>query len=159
MTTEPKTPWNPSRRATARVKNPLPAPTVCRNCGSAVQIVNNSDIYGREYGEWPWAYRCVNDLCDSHVTMHPFTAIPAGTLANKSTRRAREKAKEAFTTMWQHKGISRREGYAWLAQQLGIEDVERCHIGWFDPDMCARVVDVCMSAESAEHPTPPRSAR
>ena len=51
-----KTPWNPSRRATARVKNPLPAPTTCPYDGGPVEIVNNSAIYGREYGEWPWAF-------------------------------------------------------------------------------------------------------
>lgn len=29
MNREPVTPWNPSRRATAHVTNPLPVPTEC----------------------------------------------------------------------------------------------------------------------------------
>jgi hypothetical protein len=134
----PKTPWNPSRSAIARVRNPLPEPTTCRFCGGKVEIVNNSKIYGKCYGEWPWAYRC--DCCHSYVGMHPFTAIPLGTLANAATREARKKAKAAFNPLWQGKRMSRTEAYQWLAGALGIANVEECHIGWFDVAMCERVV-------------------
>lgn len=133
-----KTPWNPSRRAIARVRNPLPEPTACQYCGGKVEIVRNSAIYGRDYGEWPWAYRCT--CCHSYVGMHPFTAIPLGTLANAATREARKKAKAAFNPLWQGKCMSRTEAYQWLASALGIANVEECHIGWFDVAMCERVV-------------------
>lgn len=141
------TPHNPSRGATARVKNPLPAPTICPFCDSAVELVNNSVIYGgRSYGEWPWAYRCMDDECDSYVGLHPFTAIPLGTLANAPMRQARKQAKAAFNPLWQRSGpgkMSRSEAYSWLASQLRIEDANTCHIGWFDIETCARVVEVC----------------
>lgn len=138
----PKTPWNPSRRAVARVKNPLPAPTICPNCSSAVELVSNRVIYGREFGEWPWAYRCVDDVCDSHVGLHPFTGIPLGTLANAATRAARMRAKAAFNPLWHDGGqLTRSAAYAWLARQLGIVDVTTCHIGWFDIATCDRVVE------------------
>lgn len=32
----PVTPWTPSRRAVAKVANPLPVPEVCRLCGAEV---------------------------------------------------------------------------------------------------------------------------
>jgi len=141
MTTAAKTPWNPSRRAIARVTNPLPAPSLHDACGGAVEIVGNEKIYGKPFGEWPWAYRCTK--CDAYVGMHPFTAIPLGTLADGPTREARKRDKAAFNPLWQSKGIARAEAYAWLARQLGIANVQECHIGWFDVEMCDRVVSVC----------------
>lgn len=137
-----KTPWNPSRKAIARVKNPLPTPTTCPYCGEPVEIVSNALIYGREYGEWPWAYTCTGTFCDAYVGMHPFTAIPLGTLADAPTRAARKRAKAAFNPLWQSGGMKRSAAYAWLAHQLGIADVGQCHIGWFDVETCNRVVSV-----------------
>jgi hypothetical protein len=141
------TPQSPSRSATARVKNPLPAPTICPHCSGAVELVNNSEIYGgRSYGEWPWAYKCAGDGCDSYVGLHPFTGIPLGTLADAATRAARKAAKDAFNPLWQRWGarsMTRTEAYAWLAGKLGIADVNTCHVGWFDVETCARVVAVC----------------
>jgi zinc-finger-containing domain len=143
-TAEKKTPWNPSRRATARVKNPLPLPSRCPHCDGAVEIVNNSKIYGREYGEWPWAVLCRD--CGAYVGLHPFTGIPLGMLADGPTRAARRRAKDAFNPLWQNGGMTRNAAYAWLARQLGITTVEECHIGWFNVSMCDRVVDVCRCA-------------
>jgi len=138
-----KTPWNPSRRATARVTNPLPAPVTCPHCGAAVKIVCNSEIYnGQQYGEWPWAYKCDGSLCDAYVGMHPFTNIPLGTLATRPIREARKRAKAAFNPLWKSGDMSRNEAYAWLAEQLGIANTDECHIGWFDVSMCIRVVKV-----------------
>ena len=139
----PPTPWNPSRSATARVKNPLPAPAVCPHCSAAVGLVNNSEIYGRSYGEWPWAYSCTE--CDAYVGLHPWTAIPLGTLADADTRAARKAAKDAFNPLWQRGPMSRTEAYVWLAAQLGIPDVNDCHVGWFDIETCTRVIAVCGS--------------
>lgn len=135
-----KTPWNPSRRATARVKNPLPTPTKCPYDGGAVEIVNNSAIYGREYGEWPWAFLCRS--CRAYVGLHPFTAIPLGTLADEPTRDARKRAKAAFNPIWQSGAMTRTDAYIWLARRLDIENHEECHIGWFDVATCDRVVVV-----------------
>lgn len=134
------TPWRPSRRAVARVIDPLPVPTVCPFCGSDVELVKNSVIYGREYGDWPWVYKCVS--CDSHVGLHPFTGIPLGTLADKETRLARQAAKAAFNPIWKSGEMSRTDAYNWLAKQLGVL-VNHCHVGWFDVDMCKKVVQVC----------------
>lgn len=137
-----KSPSNPSRSATASVTNPLPAPTACPYCKSAVQLVENDVIYGRHYGrhygEWPWAYRCAP--CDAYVGLHPFTNIPLGTLATAPVRDARKQAKAHFNPLWQNGEMSRSEAYAWLAKALRIANVNECHIGWFDIDRCADVV-------------------
>jgi len=156
----PITPWNPSRRATARVANPLPVPETCRHCGGRCSIVNNEVIYGQAYGEWPWAVLC--EGCGAYAGLHPFTGIPQATLATREIREWRKRAKVAFNPLWQAKGarMTRTEAYHWLALQLRIEDVGTCHIGWFDVPQCAEVVLVCNKEVPSEQRNPnPRKTR
>ena len=143
--TGPATPWNPSRRATARVTAPLPVPTECRHCGARVDLVSNSAVYGKPFGPWPWAFLCQNRDCGAYVGLHPFTGIPLGTLATRSIRNARLRAKAVFNPLWESKAMTRAEAYAWLAAELGIEDVQQCHIGWMDVAGCNRVVDAVLA--------------
>lgn len=137
---EIKTPWNPSKKATARVKNPLPAPVVCRFCGGGVAIKTHQEVYGRAYGDWPYMYHCGG--CGAYVGLHPFTAIPLGTLADRATREARKRCKPAFEALWQKGNMSRNQAYEWLAQRLGIP-VDECHFGWFDVEQCLRAQKIC----------------
>lgn len=137
-----KTPWEPSRRATARVKNPLPAPTTCPYCNGEVKIAGHDEIYGRAYGEWPWAYLCTE--CRAYVGMHPFTNIPLGTLANAALRKARKECKQPFEMLWQGAGWTRDQTYEGLAAHMGIEQ-EACHFGWFDVEHCHLARDWAVS--------------
>lgn len=140
---QPKTPWNPSRRATARVLNPLPPPATCLYCGSPVGISGNEAVYGKPYGRWPWIYLCAGGSCHSYVGMHPFTNIPLGTLADAKTREARKITKELFNRLWgRGEGrMSRAEAYEWLCAQLDMPPGE-CHFGWFDVQTCRRAYKV-----------------
>lgn len=126
-----------------KVDNVLPVPTICPNCGGTVERVNNSLIYGREFGKWPFAYRCVVVECDSYVGLHPRTDIPLGTLANKATRAARKQAKGEIMPMWEEQGMERAAVYRWLAEKMGIKDVNHCHIGWFSIAQCNQVIQIC----------------
>lgn len=128
-----KSPWHPSRKATARVLNPVPAPRVHEDCGGSVEIVHHSTTYGREFSEWPWLYRC--STCDARVGMHPFTAIPLGTLASEELRQIRKACKQPFEMLWQSGRMTRTDAYTRLAAHLGVE-VEACHFGWFDSEQC-----------------------
>lgn len=130
-----------------KVLNPLPVPTICPNCGGAVERVSNSIIYRKEYGAWPFAYRCVVDACDSYVGIHPRTDIPLGPLANKAVRAARKQAKAMLSPMWEIDGMDKNAVYAWLAGKMGINDVNHCHIGWFDEKQCAQVVQICINSK------------
>lgn len=141
-TTREVTPWAPSKRATQRVKQPLPAPEGCPHCGAAVEIVNNAEIYGGQpFGQWPWAYLCRG--CRAYVGMHPFTSIPLGTLANEATRRARKAAKMPFETWRQTRAVPRSEAYRTLADRLHIP-VEECHFAWFDVKTCERAKHIAI---------------
>ncbi len=153
---EIKTPSNPSRTATARVKNPLPVPTVCRFCSESVRIAKHADIYGgREFGDWPYVYLC--DACGAYVGLHPFTAIPLGTLADEPTRNARKACKPYFELLFNGKAtapgvtvprrfrrMERGNAYKWLADQMQIP-VGECHFGWFDIAQCHKAKEACLN--------------
>ncbi len=131
-----KTPMNPSKKAIARVKNPLPVPVACPHCAAAVRIATHAEIYhGRSYGEWPWAYLCED--CGAYVGMHPFTNIPLGTLATEEIRAARQSCKAPFERLYRGGAMSRTEAYKVLASALDIP-VSECHFGWFDVAMCKK---------------------
>lgn len=142
----PKDDWYPlpyiSRRALRRVKHPLPVPETCHYCGPEhpVLLVNNEEIYGREYGDWPYAYLCPS--CESYVGLHPDTDIPLGTLANKQLREARKTNKSIFQSMMLHFGLSRTSAYETLAHELGIP-TEECHWAWFDLNRCEKAGQIC----------------
>lgn len=142
MTPHAKTPWNPSRKATARVRDPFPVPEQCQYCLDVVEIQHHDKIYGKAYGEWPWMYVCVR--CGARVGMHPFTAIPLGTLADEETRNARKLCKPSFERLWMEAGFERTGAYAWLASELGIT-TEQCHFGLFDISTCERAKAACDS--------------
>jgi hypothetical protein len=132
-----------------RIPDPLPAPTVCPNCGGRVYLVHNSEVYnGQAYGVWPYVYACEDKVCGSYVGLHPNSYVPLGTLANRPLRNARRLAKEAFNPLWQgfkyaeRRRMARTEAYTWLAQRLGIPK-SQCHIAWFDEPTCYAVVAHC----------------
>lgn len=135
-----KSPWNPSRKATARVPEPhLPAPTICRYDGSPVEIRHHLEIYGRVYGEWPWMFVCTE--CEARCGMHPFTAIPLGTIADEELRQVRTACKPVFEQIWKTGRMDRTQAYAWLAGELGIAP-EQCHWGLFERHTCLQARDL-----------------
>lgn len=133
-----------SRKALKRVKDALPPPETCPYCGPnmPVFLVNNSEIYGREYGEWPYAYLC--EGCDSYVGVHPNTDIPLGTLATKDMREARKKGKAVFLKL-RRRFPNRKTHYQWLADALGIPTSE-CHWGMFSIERAREAEAVCRQA-------------
>lgn len=124
------TPFNPINKH--KVHNPLPPITWCHYCGSDVSIEENKEVYGRNFGDYPWIYLCDSPACGAYVGIHPNTNIPLGTLANAETREARRRVKNIFL---QWCGNKRDKAYPLLAQAMGIPSSE-CHFGWFDLEMC-----------------------
>lgn len=113
----------------------LPAPKVCRYCGGHVEFVNNSQVYGKPCGRWPYVYLCQH--CGAKIGVHPGTEIPLGTLANKGLQQARVRAHRAFDALWRSGVMKRSRAYRLLSRKLGIP-ADRCHIGMFDYEECRR---------------------
>jgi len=135
------TPWNPSARAELKVKHPLPTPETCHCCGGEVVVVRNRVIYGRDYGDWPWAYFC--NECHAYVGMHPRTAIPLGTLADPTTRNARKICKPVFEKIFKSGLLSRSKAYKKLAVEMSI-DQKDCHFGMFTAEQCYLAADISL---------------
>lgn len=134
------------RRAVKRVKNPLPVPTECRYCQGTVRLANNSEVYGRSYGSWPYLYLCENTQCRAYVGLHPRTDIPLGSLADARLREARKNEKRHFDRLWrpgpQAMFSNRSEAYSWLADKLEIP-LAACHWAWFDLARCRKAGQIC----------------
>lgn len=133
-----------SKRKLAKVKHRLAIPTVCNICNhKSISLVRNSDIYGKSYGLWPYAYLC--GACGAYVGLHPDTDLPLGTLADKHTRDARIAAKRPFFTVVRLFGGDRGRAYAWLSAKAEIP-LELCHFSMFDEDTANRVFGICYNA-------------
>ena len=135
-----------SRHALKRVKHRLKPPTECEYCLSEVVLVRNSVIYGREYGKWPYAYRCTG--CRASVGVHPDTDLPLGTLADQDTKDARKAAKALFHTVQnihipgKDKFEKRDRSYQWLSKVTGIPP-EECHFSMFTYDRAQVALAAC----------------
>lgn len=135
-----------SRKALRRITDLMEPPEQCPNCNGPVELVNNSEVYGREYGDWPYVYRCFDHRgCDSYVGIHPHTDIPLGMLADSFERQARKDNKRHFMTWQELNGWSRKQVYAWLAKRMGIP-VSRCHWGLFGVEQANIAGAICEEA-------------
>lgn len=121
----------------------------CPYCGHEAVLVSGEMLYPHrpDLYDKPF-YRCAP--CGAHVGCHPGTTNPLGRLANAELRKAKMDAHAAFDPLWKGKKRARRQAYAWLAHELGI-DVSRCHIGEFDVAQCRRVVAICTQKRGAQH--------
>ncbi len=127
-------------RAEARVKDPIPIPTVCRYCGASVRLVHHSEVYGRSFGDWPYLYKC--SRCEAQVGLHPRTNLPLGTLADRALRDARKQSKSVFFSLSERRGWSRNDAYRWLRKATGLDSAD-CHFGLFDLERCVTVAALC----------------
>lgn len=118
----------------------------CPYCGKAAVLTNSAEVYGHSYG-MIWICR----PCKAWVGTHKDGKnTPLGRLANAELRVWKKKAHAWFDNLWKAKirrdhcgkTVARKAGYAWLAKQLGL-DVDDCHIGMFDIDMCKRAIEAC----------------
>lgn len=122
---------------------------LCPYCDEPAMPVSGRVIYPHRSDLWTKPFwRC--GPCRAWVGCHPGTERPLGRLADAELRIAKLAAHSAFDPLWKakmrrdgcSKGKARGAGYAWLAEQLGIEK-KRCHIGMMNADECRRVVEVC----------------
>lgn len=130
-----------SRGALKRVKDRLDPPTRCHLCSNPVRLALNREIYGQDYGAWPFVYLCRG--CGAYVGLHPETDLPLGTLADRPTREARKYAKNLFMPIVNKRFKRNRDAaYGWLAREMGI-DKRLCHFALFTEDQAHRAARAC----------------
>lgn len=124
------------RRAQAVMRTPR-----CVECGAAAKYGTGAEAGLND----PHAARRMVWYCEcgAWCGCHPGTSLARGNPGSPDTLAARRLAHLAFDPIWQDsRSLTRREAYAWLADQLGLS-VADCHIGLFNAAMCERVVEVC----------------
>ena len=103
-------------------------PTICNLCGGEVQYINNSVIYGKQYGSG-YCYYC--SACGAFVGTHkPRPKEALGVLANSNMRKQKIACHEIFDALWDSPR-QRSLLYKALAGAMNIS-VDECHFGWFD---------------------------
>lgn len=107
----------------------------CPYCGDKAELLTSLEFYGRDYGSN--VYSC--KPCDAYVGTHKGTKQPLGTLAQYELRELRKKAHAHFDPLWKSKEMSRTEAYAWLKEELELENGQ-AHIGMFDEDQCKKLI-------------------
>lgn len=117
---------------------------MCPYCSGPSEFVDSKEVYKESYG---MIYLC--RPCKAWVGVHKDKTIALGRLANAELRNCKREAHEYFDKLWKKKiengykkGRARIMAYKWLASQLGTPEKET-HIGWFDVDMCKKVVSIC----------------
>lgn len=149
-----------SRRALMRVRDWVHIPKQCHVCDrDGVVLVNNTEVYGRPFGKWPYCYLCRG--CGAYVSLHPDTDLPQGFMADSFIRDARKAAKIPFLCICRIKfekttegycpkrqrmvkitKVDRNAAYKWLANRAGIEK-KLCHFAMFDEETAIRVFHIC----------------
>lgn len=119
-----------------------PEIVICPICHKYTKFVNGSVVYGprRKDLAKKWFYVCFD--CDTRVGCHPDTARPLGTPAGRKLRELRSKVHSVFDKIWKQRCMRRSEAYQWLMIKLRI-DVDQCHIGKFDENLCIQAIQVC----------------
>lgn len=124
--------------------------TICRYCGGKIRMVPARAIYGgavkRLKMEHEYIYQCQN--CNARVGCHKGTKRPLGNVANETLRLKRMETHQVFDAFWRAAGMSRSQAYKWLAGQMSLAE-EQTHIGSFEMDECAKVIELCREKKEA----------
>lgn len=123
----------------------MKSPEICRYCGSIIRLVPAVNIYGEDAAkrldlQKEYIYQCQN--CNARVGCHKGTKRPLGDVANETLRLKRMETHQVFDAFWKSKGMSRTQGYRWLANRMGLSE-KRTHIGGFEMDQCQQVINLC----------------
>ena len=113
----------------------------CHYCLSNAELVSGDVIYPHRKDLYSKLFYLCSP-CKAYVGCHAGGDKPLGILANESLRKAKSKAHSYLDPIWRNGYMKRKEVYKWLANELQI-DVDDCHIGMMDEDMCALAADVC----------------
>jgi hypothetical protein len=125
---------------------------ICPYCLNETEYVDSKEVYGKSFG---MIYLC--RPCSSYVGVHKGTDKALGRLANADLRKAKMEAHFWFDKIAKTNVINevwpvyfkntsnRSKSYLWLSKHMGL-DIDDCHIGMFDIDNCARVVEISKKA-------------
>lgn len=128
---------------------------VCPYCGNTAKLVGGDVIYPHREDLWSKNFwQC--KPCNAYVGCHPKNerfgqdgTRPLGRLADANLRQLKSKAHAVFDPLWKEGSFTNRgHAYLWLAEELGLPK-KKCHIGFFGPERCQQVIDICTDYKEA----------
>src|SRR3990167_4955926 len=119
---------------------------ICPYCNKPAKWVENSEIYGRNYGRSYMMWYCRKD--NAYVGCHNNTKRPLGTMANRELREWRKKAHSHIDPIWQSGELARAQVYARLTKAFG----KQIHVGESDIETCKRILEVEISQKALNQP-------
>lgn len=126
-------------------------PKICRYCGSVIRLVPAKTIYGEAAARLglkkEFIYQCQN--CNARVGCHKGTKRPLGNVANETLRLKRMETHQIFDAFWKAQGMSRTQGYKWMAKYMELPE-DHAHIGGFEMDQCQKLIDLCIKGCNKE---------
>jgi ssDNA-binding Zn-finger/Zn-ribbon topoisomerase 1 len=120
---------------------------ICPNCG-AEMVLRTTTKFTYPNGEPRKFYGCSKyPTCTGTHGAHP-DGRPLGVPGNDKVKDARHQAHAAFDPLWKENHMTRKEAYAWMSNNLGIEFA---HIGALDEDQCSKVIEMCKGKRKEFH--------
>lgn len=120
---------------------------ICVHCGKKTYLTSFFLRPHKKYNKWSapsgnhrLVYVCPK--CGRYVHVHKGTNTPMGIPGDRELRAWRTLTHYVFDQLWNKKG-GRKKAYIWLAKKLKL-DIDECHIGMFDEDMCKKVIEICI---------------
>lgn len=117
---------------------------ICPYCKKEALWCENKEIYGKNYGKSYMCWLCKE--CDAYVGCHNNTKKPLGTMANKTTRALRIKAKnywiENFAPDYKTIGSNKKGKYYYKLSQLLNIPYEETHFAMFSQSVCIKVLQL-----------------
>lgn len=116
----------------------------CPYCGNPARLVTGREIYPTRKDLHHMKFWLCQP-CDAYVGCHrPNIGFgdgtrPLGRLANAELRRLKSQVHQAFDPIWKTGQMRRGQAYAWLAQQLGLQEA---HVGEFDEETCQKALSI-----------------
>lgn len=92
-------------------------------------------------------YQCQN--CNARVGVIRAARGPLGNLANEALRMKADGDHQVFDSFWKERGMSRTQGYKWMAKKLRLSE-ELAHIGGFEMDRCQKLIRLCEKERNKE---------
>ena len=88
----------------------------------------------------------MNDAIKAAEQKRKETVIEA---KDEALRMKRMETHQVFDSFWKERGMSRTQGYKWMAKKLRLSE-ELAHIGGFEMDRCQKLIRLCEKERNKE---------
>ena len=96
----------------------------------------------RRQKDWAWNVR---NFINVRTAMPVWAVIRAA----RGHCMKRMETHQVFDSFWKERGMSRTQGYKWMAKKLRLSE-ELAHIGGFEMDRCQKLIRLCEKERNKE---------